>query len=494
MAISQSRYVDIKTQLEPSAVINRKELIARFFTSSDVLSTDEIVEFMNTDEVLARFGNNSNEYKIANKYFSYISKTSISPRKISFANFHKNARAAFLRATQFSTLEALKAITAGSFKLTLNSVTATVSGVDLSAATDYASVASTVQTAIRTVEGWSSATVEFIASKGFKLTAGTAGAAVIGYAEDIDTGTIASLLGWTVGKQPQLSNGAAAETVLAAFQRVVNVNNNFGSFAFVDSLTTEEITSLAQYNHSLNVQYMYSVGVNSVNYSTIQAAVANFDGVALSYNDNDSEFAAFMPMAIMAATDYDAPNGVVNFMFTQFATETPSVYTDTMANTLDAIKVNYYGQTQSTGQNISFYQRGYLQGSISDMGVYSNEIWLKSAMATLALSLFIDRNQISANKAGIGIMRAALQSVIDEAITNGTISAEKELSQRQKVVIGQLTNDAEAWRQVQQAGYWLDVKIVQVEVRGVLEYHLQYTLIYGKGDSIRKISGLDVLI
>lgn len=494
MAISQSRYVDIKTQVEPQAVINRKELIARFFTTSDVLSTDEIAEFLSADEVLTRFGNASNEYKIANKYFSYVSKTSVSPRKISFCNWNKNARAAFLRATQFATLEALKAVTSGSFKLTINGVTATVSGVDLSSATDYASVASTLQTAIRTVEGWSSATVEFIASKGFKLTSGTAAASVMGYAEDIDTGTIASLLGWTIGTNPQISNGADAETPLAAFQRVVNVNNNFGSFAFVDTLTTAEITSLAEYNHGLNVQFMYSVAVNSTNYTTIQAAVKSFDGTALTYNDNDSEFAAFMPMAIMAATNYDAINGVVNYMFTQFSTETPAVYTDSMANTLDTLRINYYGQTQATGQNISFYQRGYLQGSISDMGVYANEIWLKSAMSTLALSLFIDRNQIAANKAGIGIMRAAMQSVIDEAINNGSISAEKILSQRQKVVIGQLTNDDDAWRQVQQDGYWLDIKIVEVELRGTNEQHLQYTLIYGKGDSIRKITGLDVLI
>lgn len=494
MAISQSRYVDIKTQLEPKATINRKELIGRFFTMSDVLSTDEIVEYTSADEVLERFGAASNEYKIANKYFSYVSKTSIRPRKISFCNWHKTARAAFLRATQFSALTDLKLITNGSMKVTLDGVTATVSGLDFSEATDFASVASTLQTAIRAIDGWSSATVEFIASKGFKLTSGTSGASVIGYAEDIDTGTVAQSLGWTIGKQPQLSNGAAAETPLAAFQRVINVNNNFGSFAFVDTLSVAEITTVAQYNHSLNVQFMYSIAVNSVNYVETQLAVKSFDGTAITYNDNDNEFACFMPMAIMAATDYDAPNGVVNYMFTQFASETPSVYTDTMANTLDTAKVNYYGQTQSTGQNIAFYQRGYLQGSISDMGVYSNEIWLKSAMSTLALSLFLDRNQISANKAGIGIMRAAMQSVIDEAVNNGTISAEKELTISQKVVIQQLTNDTDAWRQVQQAGYWLDIKIVEVEVRGVIEYHLQYTLIYGKGDSIRKITGLDVLI
>ena len=494
MAISQSRYVDIKTQLQPKSTLRRKELIGRFFTSSDVLSSDEIADFYSADEVLSRFGATSAEYKIANKYFSYVSKTSKTPNKISYANWHKTARAGFLRATQFATLAELKLITAGSMKLTIDGVTATVSSIDLSESADFAAVASTLQTAIRNVTGWSGVTVEFVASVGFKLTSGTVGTGVMGYAEDVDTGTLATLLGWTQAKQPQLSNGVNIETPTQALQRVINVNNNFGSFAFVDSLTTEEITTVAQYNHSLNVQYLYSVSVNSVNYSAIQSAVANFDGVALTYNDNDSEYASFMPMAIMASTDYNAPNGVVNYMFTQFPTETPTVFSDSQANTFDTIKLNYYGQTQSVGQNISFYQRGYLQGSIVDMGVYANEIWLKSAISSLALGLFLDRNQIPANTSGIGILRAAIQSIIDEAVVNGTISAEKELTTQQKVAVGQLSGDDDAWRQVQQVGYWLDVKIVEVELRGVLEYHLQYTLIYGKGDSIRKISGLDVLI
>ena len=494
MSISQSRYVDIQTRATPAEVVNRKELIARFFTSSPTLSTSEIADFTNADAVKTRFGDQSNEYKIARKYFGYVSKTNVRPTKISFAEFHKVATDAFMQGVGHATLAEFQAINAGTFNLTLNAVTATVQNIDLTQAASFADVAATVQTAIRLVQGWGTAIVTYVPNLGFKLELGAPGAAVIGYATDDPQGEIAGDLGWTEASNPQLSNGIAAETPLEAFQRVIDVNNNFGSFAYIDALTTAEITAVAQYNHDLNVQYMYSVSVNSVNYVAIQAAVANFDGVALTYNDNDNEYAYFMPMAIMAATNYDAPNGVVNYMFTQFNNETPAVYTDTQANVLDAIKVNYYGQTQSTGKNISFYQRGYLQGSVTDMGVYSNEIWLKSAMSALALSLFLERNQIPANKAGIGVLRSAMQSVINEAITNGTISAEKELTQDQKVVINQLTNDNDAWREIQQNGYWINVEIVQVTVLGVQEYHLKYTLIYGKGDSIRKITGLDVLI
>ena len=494
MTISQSRYIDIKTQVEPKNKVNRKELIGRFFTSSESLSVNEVAEFSNASEVLERFGSNSNEYKIANKYFSFVSKTGITPYKISFASFHKNNRAGFIKGAVVTPLADLKKITAGSMKLTIDGMTATVSNINLSEVENYAGVAAALQTAINAVEGWNSVKVEFVTTKGFKLTGGTVGESVIDYAEDVNEGSIARLIGWTLGTQPQLSNGANQETAIEGMKRILDINNNCGSFTFIDQLTTNEIKEIAEYNHSLNTQYLYSIAVNSINYVEIQKAVADYDGVALTFNDNDNEFVAFMVMAIMAATNYDTSKGTVNYMFAQFSTEKATVTTDARANELDKLRINYYGQTQSGGRPVSFFQRGYLQGSITDIAVYSNEIWLKNALSSLALSTFLDRNQIAANKAGIGIMRAALQSVIEEAVNNGTILAEKELTNAQRAVITQLTGDTDAWRQVQQAGYWITLDIVQIDVNGLTEYHLVYSLIYSKGDSIRKITGLDVLI
>ena len=85
MSISQSRYVDIQTRATPAEVVNRKELIACLFTNSPVLSTSEIADFTSADAVKTRFGDQSNEYKIARKYFSYVSKTNVRPTKITFA-------------------------------------------------------------------------------------------------------------------------------------------------------------------------------------------------------------------------------------------------------------------------------------------------------------------------------------------------------------------------------------------------------------------------
>jgi len=69
---------------------------------------------------------------------------------------------------------------------------------------------------------------------------------------------------------------------------------------------------------------------------------------------------------------------------------TPSVTTNALADLYDPLRVNYYGQTQTAGTNISFYQRGVLMGGDTapvDMNVYANEIWFKDAATTAILAL-----------------------------------------------------------------------------------------------------------
>ncbi len=117
----------------------------------------------------------------------------------------------------------------------------------------------------------------------------------------------------------------------------------------------------------------------------------------------DLEFPEMFPMMIEAATNYDGVNAVQNYEFQQVAGLTPSVSDDSTANAYDAINVNYYGVTQTAGQQIAFYQQGKLQGLITDpkdMNTYVNEIWLKDAATVAIMNLLLALNQISANAQG----------------------------------------------------------------------------------------------
>jgi hypothetical protein len=201
-------------------------------------------------------------------------------------------------------------------------------------------------------------------------------------------------------------------------------------------------------------------------------------------------------MMIFAATDYAKTNAVQNYMFQQFNL-TPSVSSDSVANTLDANRINYYGNTQNAGQQISFYQRGTLMGpatSPTDMGVFANEIWLKDAAGVAIMNLLLGTSQVPANKFGQSMVLTTLQSVINQAVNNGTISVGKALTAQQKLYITQITGDDLAWQQVQNIGYWINCEIVPYQNNDVTEYKAVYTLIYSKNDVIRKVDGSHILI
>lgn len=231
-------------------------------------------------------------------------------------------------------------------------------------------------------------------------------------------------------------------------------------------------------------------GSNSVILS--QAATGSSTG---TYTFTTLQFPEMFPMMIEAATDYTKLNSVQNYEFQQVAGLTPSVSTDASADVYDALFINYYGVTQEAGQQIAFYQQGYLQGStiptnIIDMNAYVNEIWLKDAATAALMNALLTLNEIVASNAGVSQILTILQTVINQALNNGTISVGKQLNNNQKLFITAQTGDPLAWYQVQNSGYWVGVAISQ----DGLTYIATYTLIYSKNDVVRKIVGTHTLI
>jgi len=496
MAISQTKYVDITSLQEKSSESTR--LDGRVYTSSDKLPAGVTMEFDSLEMVGTIFTEGTDEYKFANKYFSYRNLQAKRAKSITFSNFNPTGRKCTLKATSAPVaLATLKAITDGSIKIDMGGVATEITGLDFSEVTSYADVATALQTAIRAVtengELWTGATVTYDATCGFVLQGGTVTASNIGYATDAASGTaLADKIKWTAEDLPFVSSGMAVETPVACIRRTMSEANCCGSFAFLDELTTAQIADVAQWNHNQNVRYIYSVAVNASNYSAVQSAVAEYDGVGLTYGDD--KFVSYMPMAILAATDYNIQNGTKNYMYTQFEGEIPSVTTNELSNALDNLHINYYGLTQMTGKKISFYQRGYLQGSIPDMGVYANEIWLKQEIENMSMNLFTRRGKLPANSTGVGIFRTALQSILDLAVTNGAFLLGKVLSRSQCARVVEISNSDDAVSQIQSLGYWVNVEVQEAVINSVTEYYLKYILLYAKGDAIRKIEGTDILL
>lgn len=505
MPISQSKYVAITSGIGGVSAASRKDLGLRLFTTNVLFPNNTILEFTSAADVANYAGSSSVEAKIAAAYFGWVSKSVNSPKKISFMGSNLSATAPTLRSTQIlSALTAFTAITAGSMIISMGGTSYTVSGLDFSSATSYADVASAIETAINgnTSGGtlYTAATVTFNSStSSFILTGGDSGEAVMAYATAAASGTdISGLVGWSEATNPIVSNGTDATSLTDILNTSIELSDNFASYAFISiAPTATQINEIGAWNDTQNFQFMYCGDVGSSDYSTIIAAAAQHQGMAINYNtflgNSDYLPAYLMPATILAATNYNNINGTVNYMYQQFPNQTIGVDTNSLASTLDALFINYNGQTQKAGTKLEFYQDGYLADG-TDIAVYANEIWLKDAMKTELLNLEIAVEKIPANIDGLAQIEAILQGVITEALNNGTIMPGKTLNNVQKAYITQLTGDNKAWQTVELNGYVLKVELSQSVVNGATKYIANYTLIYSKGDSIRKVEGRHILI
>lgn len=505
MSISLSRYVDITSGIGAGNNVSTRSLSGLVVTGNPLVPSGRFLTLTSASAVGTYFGTASEEYARAVFYFGWVSKNTTAPRALNFWFWNNDAATAskiFGKPATYS-LSNFTGISAGQLSLTLGGFTHTVTGIDLSGDASLAAVAASLQVAIRAYSAggsaWTSAVVSFDATRGcFDLVSGTTGADVVSVVA-APSNDVAGPLGWLTGAI--YSNGTTAQLVADNLIALNGANNDFGSFCFTTDLapTLSTIEAAANWNNSLNpnIQFMFSWVFTAANAAAWSAALIDIGGnTGTLQSPVSGEYPEMAPMMILAATDYTRPNSVQNYMF-QIFDLTPSVTSDADANTYDALRLNYYGQTQTAGQLLAFYQRGVMMGISTDpvdQNIYADEMWFKDAAAASIMTLLLSLARIPANAQGRSQVLAILQGVIDQALTNGTVSVGKPLTITQQLYITNATDDPTAWKQVQNVGYWVDAVIQPYVVNGITEFKIVYTFIYSKDDVIRLVEGADILI
>lgn len=503
MAISITRYVDIVSGVVAGVRVLARELIGRVITTNPLLPPRTLVEFDSADEVALFFGSTSKEYKRAAFYFGWISKNATRAKKLGFYRWVDAAVKAFIYGGKGNqVLATWQAILDGAISITMGVQTFVLSAMDFSGALTLSDVAAIIQSEVNGASvdpEWATATVTWDSvNKQFILTGGLAGNVGGISAQTAGVGTeIITLMKWSVVTGAVFSDSSDVETVTDMLITSADISNNFGSFCFNNTPTAGQALEAAIWNQNQNIRYMFSLMSSTDGSDTslddfMNAGLMAYGGVAVAAN-TPGEFIDMFPMMIMAATDYTRRASVQNYMYQIDDRLTPTATTDSVANYIDNLRINYYGQTQQAGKKINFYQRGVLWGmpsSPADMNVYANEMWLKDAATVNIMSLLLNLARLSANASGRAKLLNTLQDVIDLALFNGTISVGKPLNNAQKTYITEETGDPLAFYQVHNLGYWLDCEIIQVGI----EYIARYTLIYSKDDIIRKVEGSHQLI
>lgn len=504
MPIPFSKYINIVSGVEGSETVGVRQLWSRIFTSNPLVPVGTIVEFKGGPlnalaAVGAYFGSASVEYLRAAFYFAFISKSIGQAQGISFARWASVAAAPQIFGDPgLYTAAGFGGITNGTLTLTLGGTSHAFTGLNFSTAVTLANVATIMQTAIN---GYGAGGAQFTGAtvvydpvgQRFTFTGGVTGAATISVTDGAMSP--AAALGWITGAV--LSPGTAAETITNALNNTTQVSDNFGWVNVMPTMAESDYLAAAAWASASDCDFGFSAGVSATNAAQWSADSIGFGGTALNLAPLSTEYPDMVPGMICAATDYNKRGASQNYMYQQFPL-TPSVTDGTSSNNYDGLRVNYYGETMNAGQLIEFYQRGILMGgatSPTDMNVYSNEMWLRSAAKSALMSLMLALPEIPANASGRRIVLGGLQSVIQQALFNGVISAGKTLTTAQQAAVTSNTGDPNAWQQVQNIGYWVDCTITPVTgPDNTTEYAAQYTLVYSKDDTVRTINGTHVLI
>lgn len=490
MSIKSTRYVDIASAVIGEQSVPQRKLVGRVFTTSPLIPAGTVVSFA-SGEAERLFGTDAPESQFASAYFAYVSPAPVSrPGELQFAPYAPSGRAAVVFGGEHESLSMLQSITTGSVDVELGQDAVIGTGIDLSSAMSFADVASAVESGI------TNATVSYDAiGQRFVLTGNTTGAGDI----NVVPSSLTNALGLT-SVDAILSNGSDPQTSLQAFIAAEDVSDSFGSAYFIDSPDLDELIPVAEYVAAENVKYQLHIDVPRAEAADYSAALIGTASVGLNLAQPDGASIAHLPMAILAATNYDRTNAATNYMFRRGGvTIAPQVTSTQDANTMDAMRINYYGQTSSAGVPIAFYQRGLLCGGAGapvNMSVHANEQWLKSYIAAQWLSLLVDTRGIPANADGRGRGLVVIGEAITRALDNGTIIAGKELTPVQRAAVSDASGDPLAWHDVQAKGYWYDVQIVPWNdaPSGQPEYQMLYTIVYSKGDWVNRIQGSHQLV
>jgi len=507
MSIDFKKYVNIISGVGGGNAVRQRDLIARMITSNPLVSPDAVLEFTGdiATGVGAYFGTTSEEYKRAVAYASYVSPSIAAAKKLSFSRWSEAGNdPKVIGNNDAKSLASIQAITAGGITVRLAGVSYNVAGVSFAASSTLAAAAAALQVAIRAANAaLAGATVAYAADGPSRFTVTVP--AATGKMDIVSVTSGAQDIGVKFGLSAAANAISIAsslpQTPLDAFIKSIDITNNFGSFLFLDELDLAEVESVAAHNSTLNVMYIYAVPVKFADYATWYAALKSYAGIGLTLMDDvnyPDEYPDQIPATIMGATDYTKRNGVQNYMFKQFSNVTALVTDTLVSNNLDASRINYYGETQTAGQRIAFYQRGKLMGLATapvDMNVYANEAWFKDYCGAQIMSLQLSLSRLAANDGGVGAVLNILQQPIDDSLFNGVISVGKPLTPVQKVFIESITGDALAWYKVQNVGYVVSAKVESyVTTDGSTEYKIVYSLIYSKDDAVRLVEGTHTLI
>lgn len=419
------------------------------------------LEFTSASDVAAFFGDEADETKFAQQYFSGVNNQQASVKLLVIGRMIDEDVPAWVRGSAVTdSLAAFKGVTEGEFHLEVNGSELTASSIDLSGATSLSDVAQKIAAKFEGIEGsYDSNLNAFI----FTTEEVGSSASVKPVAET----ELGAMLGMVDGFV--LSAGADAMSASKALDRICGVTRNWVGFTTLWETSLEEAESFAAWA-DMDDDYVYfdwttdRKACDQLTQAETKPAkmMDRYNCAACLFGDY--RFAAFV-LAVGASIDWERNQGVKAWFAKSASGLTPEVNDEDEANALEKIRCSYYGSFATRNARFSFMNTGALCSSYYGfIDTLYGSIYLRNAIQRSCMDGFTAINRAPYNETGIAFISAWLQDPITKCLRNGVIDTGLNLSQSQKTQIMQEVGKDISLPLITN-GYWYEINMPDANVR-----------------------------
>ena len=421
--LNVGRLVRVSVNLAPLAAARRGFGTLLVAGDSNVINGSErIRSYVDLESVAADFGTSAPEYLAASLYFGQSPR----PQTLMIGRWLRTATAGLIQGGILTSAEQalsnFTSVTSGSFKVSIDGVEKSVTGLNFSAVTNLNGVASAINAVL------TGGTIAWDGSR-FTITSSTTGAtSTVGYATANSTGTdISSKLKLTAALALAPVAGFAAETPVECAAALANQSGQWYGLSFAASTmpSASQIVDVAAFIEGASISRIF--GVTETDTRVLDATYTSdlaSQLKALSYKRTCVQFSA-NPYAICSligrafSVNFSANRSTITLMYKQEPGVVAQNITETQAQTLKAkrcnVFVNYMNDT-------AIIQYGVMSGQ-----AYFDEIhgldWFSDALQTAEYNLlYQSKTKIPQTDAGQNQLVNVASGVCAEAINNGLIA------------------------------------------------------------------------
>jgi len=313
------------------------------------------------------------------------------------------------------------------------------------------------------------------------------------------SGTIAAGLKLTSATGAVTSQGADATTPSEAMTLYAQLTQNWATFMTAfdpDPSGNANKLLFAAWTNSANPnRYAYiawdtdsapaasAEATSSLGYLLGQS---NSSGTVPIYSPTQGPQVAAFVMGTAASIDFTQLNGRITFAFKSQTGLDADVVTATAAENLQSNGYNYYGRWSTANDEFVFLRPGSVTGTFLWLDGYINQIWMNNQFQLALMVLLTSARSIPYNRDGYGLIIAAVQDVINQALTFGAVRPGVTLSASQAAQVNQNAG-VEISGILNTQGWYFQVRDALPQVRAARESP-PCTFWYMDGGSVQQLA------